>query len=194
MNKVIAVFIFAILVVGNSSFQTQSDKSLARASKINGKLVFYHNEPINQYEIAFTFKNSIHNFDCNTIEKNMDESVRNANQESGMQNKLYDAIVVGTADRDLAVTFPDKAKDNSITRVKRNDGKYIFLGCEPLTDYTILKKVDVSGEVKQMMLGGKCPTQQEKIDKLIKLGDTKKNPCDAIIRGDSKFDLLIKFK
>ena len=78
--------------------------------------------------------------------------------------------------------------------MKKEDGKYVFLGCEPLSDYSIVKKVDVSGEVKMMMLGGKCPTQQEKIDKLLKDGDKKKTECDAIIRGDSKYDLLIKFK
>ena len=62
------------------------------------------------------------------------------------------------------------------------------------SDYTIVKKIDVSGEVKQMLLGGKCPTQAEKIDKLLKMGDKKKMDCDGIMRGDTKFDLLIKFK
>ena len=192
--KITMSFILAALILVGSSFQTATDHSLARANRINGKWVFYHCEPVSNYEIAFTFKNIIHNYNCNTIERNIDETLKNANQEAGLQNKLYDAIITGTADRDLAVVFTDKTKDNSTARVKKEDGKYIFLSCEPLTEYAILKKVDVSGEVKMMMLGGKCPTQQEKIDKLLKQGDKKKSACDAVIRGDSKYDLLIKFK
>lgn len=193
MKKYFSLFLCAAMLISCFSFQTSNDNALARVSKINGHAVFYHNEPVSNYEVAFTFKNSIRNFDCNTVESNMDAAVKNANMEAGEQMKLYDALIIGSSDRDIAVTFTDKTKDNSIARVKREGGVLLFLGCEPLSGYNIVKKIDVSGEAWKMV-SGQCPTWESKIEKILKKVDRKKNACDAIILGDTKWDFLIKFK
>lgn len=183
----------AFILILIYSFQTQTDNSLARANKVNGRLVFYHNEPVNAYEVAFTFKDGIQNFDCNTVDKNMDACVNNANMESGQQGRLYDAVIIGTNNRDMAITFTDKTKDNAITRVKREGGVWLFLGCEPLSNYDVINKLDVSVNIWKM-LKGQCPSWEEKIEKLLKKAGKQKNACDAIIIGDVKYDYLIKFK
>jgi hypothetical protein len=196
MKKIVSLLILIVLITMSFAFRIKSDdptdNALARVSKVNGRYVFYHNEPVNHYEIAFTFKDGIKNFDCNTVESNMNEAVKNANMEAGQQGKLYDALVIGTGDRDMAITFPDKEKENGIARVKREGGLYLFLGCEPMTGYDVLKKIDVSGEGWKAMTG-KCPNWEWKIEKLLKKTGKEKNNCDAVILGDTKWDYLIKF-
>lgn len=192
MNKIITLFITAIVAIGCYSFLPENDNALARASRVNGKLVFYHNEPVSNYEVAFTFKNIVKNIDCNTVQQNMNASITNANYESGQQGRLYDALIIGKgSERDIAITFTDKAKDNSITRVAREGGVLLFLGCEPVNKYDIVKKLEVfPWKAKR----GKCPSWNDKVDMLLKKSDRKKNNCDAVVIGDTKYNLLIKFE
>lgn len=190
MRKQIFLFFIAALSLVVYSFVPVDENALARASKINGKLVFYQNEPVNGYEIAFTFKNVIKNIDCNTLQENMNIGIKNANYEAGQQGRLYDALIIGKGERDIAITFNDKTKDNSITRVSREGGIMLFLGCEPLNKYNIIKKLEVFPWKSKR---GKCPTWNEKVDVLLKKSDRKKNNCDAIIIGDTKYNLLVKF-
>ncbi len=192
--KIILVLSCIIFCIGLSSFQQGADLGLARVDKTNGKMVFFWNEPSNDYEVAFTFANKIHDIDCKSPAQIIDASMQNANVETANQGKIYDAIIIGkSTQRDLAVTFKDKSKDNSIARVKRNEGKYIFVQCEPLANYDVIYKGDVSGIGQQILLGS-CPTLQEKIDKLLKRATKSKKDFDGIIYGSSKNDLAIKLK
>jgi hypothetical protein len=176
------------------SFSTiQNDYSLGRVNKTNNKLVFFWNEPINDYDISFTFKNSIENFHCKSPQQLIDASLTNANSEAAVQGRLYDALVFSKSDRDMAIIWKDKAKDNAIARVKKTDGKLVFIECEPINDYEIVGKYDVSG-VGQQLLIGTCPTHNQKIDKLIKKSEKDKLDYDAIMYGSSKHDLAVKFK
>ena len=173
--------------------QTQTDYALGRVNKTNSKLFFYWNEPINEYEIAFTFKNIIENINCKSPQQVIDASVKNGNEEAANQGKIYDAIILGTSDRDMAITWKDKSKDNAIARVKKNEGKLVFIECEPLINYDIVGKYNISG-VGQQILIGTCPGHQEKVDKLIKKAGKDKLDFDGVMYGSSKNDLAIKFK
>ena len=174
--------------------QTNTDFSLARVSKSNNKLVFNKCEPINEYEIAFTFENLIENLDCLSPEQLNIESTKNANIEAVNQGKLYDAIIFSEgSSRDIAITWKDKSKDNAIARVKKNEGKFVFIQCEPLTNYDIIGKYNVSGVGQQLLLGT-CPTHQQKIEKLIKKAGKDKLDYDAVMYGSSTNDYAIKFK
>lgn len=194
MKKIIfGLVIVAITLVIFSFRQTQTDYALGRTNKTNNKLVFYHNEPINEYEVAFTFKNSIENFNCLSPQELIAESIKNANVEAANQGRIYDALIIGTSDRDMAITWKDKSKDNAIARVKKNEGKLVFIECEPLTNYDIVGKYNISGVGQQLLLGT-CPSHQEKVDKLIKKAGKDKSGFDGVIYGSSKNDLAIKFK
>jgi len=172
------------------SFQSdQSDNSLARVNKTSNKLVFFWNEPINEYEIAFTFINLIVNYNCLSPQQVIDASIQNANLEAANQSRIYDAIILGSSERDMAVIWKDKTKDNAITRVKKNEGKLVFIECEPLTNYDITGKYDISG-----ISSRNCPTHQEKVDKLISKATKDKLNFDGVIYSSSKNDLAIKFK
>lgn len=189
-------FFILLTVIGMSlmSFQqSQTDYSLARVNKTNNKLVFFWNEPLNEYEIAFTFANGIANIDCKSPQQIIDASIQNANFESANQGRTYDAIILGKAHRDLAITWVEKSKDNAIARVKKNEGKLVFIECEPQVNYDIVGKYDVSG-LSQQILFGTCPNLQKKIDNLIKKSFKDKLDFDGVIYGSSKNDLAFKFK
>ena len=194
MKKIIfTLFIVATIIATLSFRQTQTDYALARSNKTNNKLAFFWNDPINEFEVAFTFNNQIENFDCKSPQQLIDASITNANAEAAQQGKIYDAIIIGTSDRDMAITWKDKSKDNAICRVKRNEGKYVFIECEPMANYDIVGKYNVSG-VGQQILFGTCPGHQEKVDKLIKKAGKDKLDFDGVMYGSSKNDLAINFK
>ncbi|MBE7443699.1 MAG: hypothetical protein HS119_14725 [Flavobacteriales bacterium] len=195
MKKIILGLVIVTTTLVTLSFrQTQTDYSLARVSKLNNKLVFLWSEPVNDYETAFTFENHIQNYNCLSPEQVCIESIKNANAEAANQGKIYDAIVtVNGSPRDMAITWKDKSKDNAIARVKKNEGKLVFVQCEPLANYDIAGKYNISGVGQQIMLGS-CPTHQQKIDKLIKKAGKDKLDFDGVMYGSSKNDLAIKFK
>ena len=187
------VIIFASIFATLSFRQTQIDYALGRVNKTNNKLVFLWNEPINEYEIAFTFNNPIENMFCKSPQQIIDGSLINANIESAQQGRMYDAIILGESARDMAIIWKDKSKDNAIARVKKTEGKYVFIDCEPITNYDIAGKYNVNGVGQQVLLGT-CPTYQEKIDKLLKKANKEKLNFDAVLFGSSQNDLAIKFK
>lgn len=171
----------------------QTDNGLAKVEKYNNKLVFFNNEPINEYEQAFTFENKIENFYCLTPTEIFAATTKNANLEAANQSRLYDAIILNPAGRDMAIIWKDKSKDNAIARVKRVEGKFIFIQCEPISNYNMIGKYNVSGAGQQILLGT-CPSYQEKISKLIKKANKEKEDFDGVILGSDKFDQSIKFK
>lgn len=194
MKKIILGFIIVATTLVTLSFrQTQTDYALGRANKTGNKLAFFWNDPINEYEVAFTFKNSIENFNCKSPQQIIDASIQNANAEAANQGRIYDALILGTSDRDMAITWKDKSKDNAIARVKKNEGKLVFIECEPLANYDIAGKYNISGVGQQILLGS-CPGHQEKVDKLIKKAGKDKLDFDGVMYGSSKNDLAIKFK
>lgn len=196
--KIIATKLFTVVLVFttlafNDIKQQQIDYSLARVNKTNNKLAFFWNEPVNEYEDSFTFKNTIENINCISPQQLLDATVKNANIEAANQGRIYDAVIVGTSDRDMAITWKDKSKDNAIARVKKNEGKLVFIECEPVVNYDIIGKYSVSGVGQQLLLGT-CPSHQEKIDKIIKKATKEKLSFDGVVYGSSKNDVAIKFK
>jgi hypothetical protein len=184
---------YALFCIVSAFHMPEKDCALARAPKVNNRLVFYHNTPESDYEVAFTFSNNIPNFVCNNSEGNINESLANANTESANQGRLYDALIIGEGtDRDVAITWKDKTKDNSTARVNKTEGKYVFVGCEPICDYEVVFKKDVS-RPGQRLAFGTCPTDDQIISDLMKGADKKKIEYDAIMITNSKNDLVIKF-
>ena len=69
------------------------------------------------------------------------------------------------------------------------DGKYIFTNSEPLAKYEIA--FDFSTTVAKL---SSCPTPKELAEACVRLANKKGIPYDAIIVGNGKFDIAIRFK
>lgn len=189
-HSIITLF-FGLLFV--SSINGETDYSLARVKKVNGKLAFLWNEPISEYEVVFTFDNGIENYNCLAPIQIIEASLENANKETINQEKFYDAVILGNTNKDVAIKWKNKEKNNDTARVIKNEGKYVFAECEPIANYDVVGKYDVSGTSHQVLFG-ECLTQNEKIEKLIKKGNKLKQGFDAVMYGSTKYDLVVKFK
>jgi hypothetical protein len=187
MTKKTFTYLLVLLLCSSFAHPTANDKSAARVNTYNGKQFFFWNEPTTQYEVAFTFQNVIYNYECANPSMIIQASLQNANAEAGNQNKLYDAIILGNGTaRDMAIVWKDKSADNSIARVKRTEGYYVFVDCEPQNDYSISYKYAINSG---------CVGVQGSVDKLIKKATKKlKGKFDAVIVGSSRVDLAISFK
>lgn len=173
---------------------SRSDFSLARLKKTNNKYVFLWSMPFNNYDVAFTFKNSISYIDCISPEQMAIESIKNANIESANQNKLYDAIICEYGShRDIAIVWKNPELDNSLARVDKIEGVYVFVQCEPLIDYAVIQKYNLSG-IGHYLLTNTCPTHTQRISKIIKKSINDNLDFDAIMYGSSKYEFSIKFK
>ena len=192
MRKLICLSVLFLFLL-SANFAQQVDKALARVNVVSSRLVFFRNNPTTEYETAFTFYNKIENVSCLTPEQISEASIKNANAEAVLQNRMYDAIMITNNDRDIAITWKDKSKDNAICRVKKTEGIYYFLYCEPLAEYDIAGKYNVSMAITSALLGV-CPGENEKINKLLRKASKDKLIFDAIIYGNSANDMVIKFK
>jgi len=194
-TKIVLVFSLTILSMISNAQSSNLDNTLARVIKVNNKPIFYWNEPINDYEVAFKFLDTtgLRRANCMSLQEIVNIAIKNANIEAINQEKIYDAIIIGQGNtRDMAITFKDKSKDNMITRASKCQGKLVFLACEPLLNYEVQYK-DAVGKGSEAWYGY-CPDTQAKIDKLIKRTEKKRIEYDGVIIGLSEKDMAIKFK
>ncbi|MBS1633617.1 MAG: hypothetical protein JST10_13700 [Bacteroidetes bacterium] len=177
-------FTLLILMTLMSSLAfAQKNYSLARANKINGKLIFYENEPVEPYDVSFTFQNDIGKENDLTQEKIMQKSMVNAGNESANQGRSFDAIIVQhTTKRDIAVIFKDKSRDNSIARVKKHDGILVFIQCEPINNYEVVEKFSHTDQIDFGRIG-----------RLINRGHKRNLEFNGLIYSTSTHELLIRF-
>lgn len=89
----------------NSFAQNEKDYSLSRAQKITGKYVFMYSEPIEKYEIVFDIQVIFTWSSLNTTTKIADAVYRAANRKSKRKGLEYDAIIIGSTSKDIAIKF-----------------------------------------------------------------------------------------
>jgi hypothetical protein len=71
-----------------------------------------------------------------------------------------------------------KPKDTILDTVYQENKSTVQ--CEPLNNYNIIGKYNVSGVGQQLLLGT-CPTHQQKIEKILKKSNKDKLDFDAVI-------------
>ena len=66
--------------------------------------------------------------------------------EAGAQLKPFDAIVLQPGARDIAIKFKDSVSpaDRALATVSKQQGQYLFVYCEPLADYQVVKTEKVA--------------------------------------------------
>ncbi|MBX7204294.1 MAG: hypothetical protein K1X81_02610 [Bacteroidia bacterium] len=195
MKKLLLLSALAVTVLAFTPSET--DYSLCKVNSTANKLVFYYNAPAQAHITAFSYSAVIPFGKYIYIPSLADESVKAANIESGYQNKLYDAVIMVTGSaRDVAITFNDKNKDNSLANAEKVEGKYVFIAAEPVHPYTIVGKYQINAKAVKKPgtpANVKALKHQLLIAKVIKKAQSDKLDFDAVIYGDGKNDLAIKF-
>jgi len=85
-------------------------------------------------------------------------------------------------------------KDNSLGRVQKMTGKYVFMYCEPTNDY------DVAFEIKSPAVVWKSPDATPDgianfvVKRAMKISEEDNKDFDGVVIGSGKIDIAIKFK
>lgn len=81
--------------------------------------------------------------------------------------------------------------DKGLARVEKKSGKYVFLECEPVTEY------DVAFDVKAAVAGAEVPADfvEVVLKKALKTGEKEHKDFDGVvIKSGQRSDIAIKFK
>lgn len=85
--------------------------------------------------------------------------------------------------------------DNSLARVERTSGKYIFLNAEPVSDYEIVFPVEIKVVWDNSQINSLDKISNLVLSKALKTAEKEGKEFDAlIIKSGQKQDLAIKFK
>jgi hypothetical protein len=118
-----------------------------KVRQVRGKYVFFHNQPLAAYDVAFSFTSSYTPSEKMTINDVVNGELAGAVAEAGEQLKPFDAIIIQAGStRDVAIKFKESAPaaDRPLATVNREAGKYLFVYCDPTTDYDVLKSEKVA--------------------------------------------------
>lgn len=106
-----------------------------------------------------------------------------------MKKQIFPSVLFGSM-LALALAFTTKTSesDKSLAKVNQIDGKYVFINCRPAVPY------ETAFEYTTRLSKMGCPSILEMAEASVKSASKKGLPYDAIIVGDTKLDLAIKFK
>ncbi len=184
MNKFRILFALILSIVGLAFTNSDlDDKDLCKVSKYNGKYIFWQCVPVSDYEEVFTVKLFLEN--CLRQTSQSEEMIKEAIVQASMSKIEFDAVVVGSTERDVAIRFLNPADDKSIGRVKRFNNIPVFIDCLPISNYSQIKRVK-----KFRKVDNKCFNSTRIAEILTK----KKVKNDALIIGDDQFHWWIKFQ
>lgn len=137
MKKTI-LFTILFSILSNAIGQVNS-VILGTVNSYSGKYVFWHHEPVEEYEIVFPFSWQL---DIIALHSNQsiqsEEGVKNADMAS--MGKDFDAIIVGNGTKmDLAIKFKSKDANKSLCKPIIINNINIFIDSKPNFQYETVK-------------------------------------------------------
>ena len=165
------------------SFTTMEvDKDTCKVNKYSGKYIFWMSEPLAEYEEVFSVK-TIAN-PCQLQSWQSEAVVKEAIVQSSLSKIEFDAVIVGSTERDIAIKFKETTSDKSLGRVKRINGIPVFIDCTPVKNYAQIKRVK-----RFRRYGDVCFTSVKTAEFITR----RKAQSDALIIGDDFYHWWIKF-
>ena len=124
----------------------QSAHLSARVGTNQGKYVFYNNQPTSAYDVVFTFASTYKPSESMTLNTTISGCLAGALMESGAQLKAFDAVIIQAGTRDVAIKFRADVppEQRPLATVTKQAGFPIFIFCEPVSDYQVVKTEGVS--------------------------------------------------
>jgi len=163
----------------------------ARATQAQGKYIFCYSTPTAPYDVAFSFSWPLQPSQNMTLSTVMGQCVTAALVEAGSQLKPFDAVIIQAGQRDLAIKFRDGVppEQRALATAPRQQGKLVFMFCEPVADYEVVKTEGVSWY--NHAFGGDYYTMGHVQENLLKTA--KKNErIEAVLIGETA--TFISFK
>ena len=91
------------------------------------------------------------------------------------------------------IGFAQNNTDFSLAKVNKVSGKYVFLNCEPVNDYEVIYEVKVT-PVHTAQVSSLDKISNIVLKKAFKMKKKQGEDFDAIIIGNSRVDLAVRFK
>lgn len=110
-TRVLTALSVLVIVIGMGFTVTQQEKdySLARVQRTTGKYVFTYCEPVQPYDVAFIVEVKLvwSNSQINSVSKIQNLILDKAFKISKETGKDFDAIIIGSGAKDLAIKFKE---------------------------------------------------------------------------------------
>jgi ribosomal protein L25 (general stress protein Ctc) len=202
---VIALFLLCLVKVGFS----QSEKGLARVSKLQGYEVYALCEPLREYEVVFDVTTGAKASSMLTggmvnegISDKLSQFVNRAIKEAKEKKQTFDAIVYTGGKKVVAVKFKQEGseKTKGIARVNKLEGLEVYVMNEPLQDYETIIDVNTGLKAKSYMTGGLVNNSIEEdmaqyVRRTIREAEeAKKDKPEAVVYTGGKRAIGVKLK
>lgn len=201
------LLLVAIAAVALSFTKIQDDKKgLARVNRINGKEVYFMNEPLNAYEIVFDIGTSAKAASLLTaglvnegVSDKASQFVKRAIKEAEDEHYEFDAIIYSSGKRVVAIKFTEEKEENKmLARVQKIEGVEIYILSEPLNAYEVANSKKSGLKVKSLLTMGIVNNSIEQdvaefVRKLLKDADKDDEKINAILYGAGKSAVGVRF-
>lgn len=163
----------------------------ARVGQAQGKYVFCYTQPVAAYDVAFTYQATYTPSQSMTLNTIIAGELTSALTEAGAQLKAFDAILIQPGARDVAIKFRDDVPQDqrALATVPRQEGKELYLFCEPLATYDVVKTEGISWY--NHAFGGAYYSFARVEENLLKTAKKSEN-VDAILFGETA--TYVRFK
>jgi anaerobic ribonucleoside-triphosphate reductase len=202
------VIAFLLLCLVNVGF-SQSDKGLARVSKLQGYEVYALCEPLREYEVVFDVTSGAKAASMLTggvvnegVSDKLTQFVNRAVKEAKEKKQTFDAIVYTGGKKVIAVKFKEEGNDKTkgIAKVNKLEGLEVYVMNEPLQDYETVIDVNTGLKAKSYMTGGLVNNSIEEdmaqyVRRTIKESEeAKKEKPEAVVYTGGKRAIGVKLK
>lgn len=204
MELKISIVVMVMAAFG-LSFTIQDDKrGIAKVTRINGKEVYFMNEPLCPYDIVFDVGTSAKFASLLTaglvnegVSDKASQFVKKAMKEAEDEKYDFDAIVYSSGKRVIAIKF--KEVSNQLAKVQKVEGVEIFILSEPLLSYDVAGSKRSGLKLKSLLTVGLVNNSVEQdvaefVNKLLKDAEQDNEKIDAVLYGAGKSAISIKFK
>lgn len=134
-------FLGLVFLLFGNLFSQQQDDYFGEVNSYAGKFVFWHHQPVNEYEIVFVFAFQYSIIDLHQNQSaQSEEGVRTAFMAS--MGKDFDAIIVGNGSKnDVAIKFKNPDCRKALCKPIQINNSYVYIDANPIFDYSVVELV-----------------------------------------------------
>jgi len=162
MIKNYSLILLTLFLLSGLSVNSQDqEKGIARVLKINGKEVYFLNEPLRDYDVIFDVGTGFKATSIVTgglVNEGVSEKANQFIQKALKQadGKEFDAVIYNSGKRVVAIRFKGDSdiSTKGLARVQKINGLEIYILAEPLIDYEVISSKSGGIKLKSAITGG----------------------------------------
>ena len=197
MKKII--LLVAIIICSTTIYSQNNETQLARVKEMNGLETYIMCEPLREYEVVVDVNTGAKAESILTgglVNKSISGRVEQFINRVKKENANVDAIVYTSGKRIVGVKFKNAGTEQNIgiAKVFKMKGHPVFVMCEPMKSYDVLKSKGGGIKWKSAFTAGLVNNSiEEDVEKIVNKLDGVKN-VDAFLFDGTKEGEAIGFK